>query len=156
AADVRAGIPRVFQSRRKAVYRGYDRPRRRQPAPGSHHDRAGAALSAGRKWVVRLCAAVTSGGSVNVYTGSEDMQPNSTRRSFVRGGGGGGTARAGSARPAVETLAISGGPKTVTIPASQQAEITKWPRYGDQEKKAILELLDNNRSYAEIPLLEKE
>jgi len=38
----------------------------------------------------------------------------------------------------------------------RQAAITKWPRYGEDEKKALAELLDNGRWYDEIPLLEDE
>ncbi|MBI3646249.1 MAG: DegT/DnrJ/EryC1/StrS family aminotransferase [Acidobacteriales bacterium] len=83
-----------------------------------------------------------------------------TRRSFVQTGAaavaGLGASRAAFPRPATETLALSGGPKTVTFPAARQAEISKWPRYGEEEKKALVELLENNRFYGEIPLLEKE
>ncbi len=58
--------------------------------------------------------------------------------------------------PAGETLALSGGPKTVTCPAAQHAALTKWPRYGDAEKKALCDLLDNNKFYQELPLFEEE
>src|SRR5262245_29181817 len=84
------------------------------------------------------------------------MPSKSTRRSFVKVGAAAITAGGAPARPAIETLAMSGGPQAVTIPAARQAEISKWPRYGAEEKKIIVELLDNNRSYGEIPLLEKE
>lgn len=84
------------------------------------------------------------------------MRAKSTRRSFVSAGAAALAAGGASARAAIETLAMSGGPKAVTMPADRQAEISKWPRYGEEEKRALLELLDNNRSYAEIPLLEKE
>jgi dTDP-4-amino-4,6-dideoxygalactose transaminase len=84
------------------------------------------------------------------------MPHESTRRSFVGAGAAALTSGVASARPAIETLAISGGPKAVTVPADRQAEISKWPHYGEEEKRVILELLDSNKSYGEIPLLEKE
>jgi len=84
------------------------------------------------------------------------MPAEPTRRSFVKAGAAAITTASASARPISGALAISGGPKTVTIPAARQAQISKWPRYGEEEKKAIVELLDNNQSYREIPLLEKE
>jgi perosamine synthetase len=84
------------------------------------------------------------------------MPADSTRRSFFKAGTVAMATGAASSRPASDALALSGGPKTVTVPAARQAEISKWPRYGPEEKKAILELLDNNQSYGEIPLLEKE
>lgn len=84
----------------------------------------------------------------------------SSRRRFVQAGAatmaGIGAMRAAPARPAPETLALDGGSKTVTVPAARQAEIYKWPRYGEEEKGAILELLENNKFYGEIPLLEQE
>ena len=49
-----------------------------------------------------------------------------------------------------------GGPKVVTFPADKIAAIVKWPRYGAEEKSVVMNLLDNNNSYAEIPALEKE
>ncbi|MFB3826497.1 MAG: DegT/DnrJ/EryC1/StrS family aminotransferase [Bryobacteraceae bacterium] len=75
----------------------------------------------------------------------------STRRLFV----GSGTAAA-LARGAQEALALEGGPKAVTLPAAEIAKITKWPRYGEEEKQAILDLLENGRWYGEIPAFEKE
>ncbi len=56
----------------------------------------------------------------------------------------------------LEPLALNGGPKAVQWPADKQAAVTKWPRYGAEEKQALSTLLDNNRFYAEIPLLERE
>ena len=55
-----------------------------------------------------------------------------------------------------ETLAVSGGPKAVTFPSGQFSALTKWPRYGEEEKQAISALLDNNKFYEELPLFEKE
>lgn len=84
------------------------------------------------------------------------MAAEPTRRCFVKAGAAAITTASAATRPVTGALAISGGPKTVTIPTARQAQISKWPRYGEEEKKAILELLDNNQSYREIPLLEKE
>jgi dTDP-4-amino-4,6-dideoxygalactose transaminase len=75
-----------------------------------------------------------------------------TRRRFVKAGG---AALAGLAG-ARQTLALAGGPKAVTFPADRIAAIVKWPRYGEEEKSVVMNLLDNNNSYAEIPALEKE
>lgn len=60
------------------------------------------------------------------------------------------------AQTKTQTLAIEGGAKAVTVPASRVAALTRWPRYGDAEKKHLLELLDNNRFYDELPQFEKE
>lgn len=83
-----------------------------------------------------------------------------TRRSFVQASGVAlaGLAAAGEvmAQGSKETLALSGGPKTVTVPASRVTALTRWPRYGDPEKKALHELIDNNQFYGELPLFEKE
>ncbi|MCL5745660.1 MAG: DegT/DnrJ/EryC1/StrS family aminotransferase, partial [Acidobacteria bacterium] len=77
-----------------------------------------------------------------------------TRRSFL----GTGAAAVESARVsrAAETLALNGGPKAVTVPAARLAELTRYPRFGDEEKKAMVELLGNGNFYQEIPLFEKE
>ena len=55
-----------------------------------------------------------------------------------------------------ESLALSGGAKSVTVPAKELAALTRWPRYGDAEKNAIGALMDNNAFYAELPAFEKE
>lgn len=57
-----------------------------------------------------------------------------------------------SAHGAVEKLALAGGPKAVTV---SDAGATRWPRYGTDEEKAILELL-HAPSYDPIKALEKE
>jgi dTDP-4-amino-4,6-dideoxygalactose transaminase len=56
----------------------------------------------------------------------------------------------------LEALALSGGKKAVTFPAARMAALTKWPRYGAEEKNTIAALLDANNWYGEIPALEKE
>jgi dTDP-4-amino-4,6-dideoxygalactose transaminase len=57
---------------------------------------------------------------------------------------------------ATESLALSGGPKTVTFPTAKQAALSRWPRYGDSEKKALHAMLDSGKFYEELPLFEKE
>ncbi len=55
-----------------------------------------------------------------------------------------------------ETLAVAGGTKSIDCPKDRFAALTKWPRYGDAEKKALGDLLDNNKFYEELPAFEKE
>ncbi|MCX6928319.1 MAG: DegT/DnrJ/EryC1/StrS family aminotransferase, partial [Verrucomicrobia bacterium] len=62
----------------------------------------------------------------------------------------------GFGAPKTETLAVAGGGKSVTYPGDQIAALMKWPRYGDAEKKALCDLLDNNKFYDELPAFEKE
>lgn len=86
---------------------------------------------------------------------SKSEQTAGTRRSFIQAGT---AVIAGSAyaRPTPETLALDGGSRAVSIPAARQAALSRWPRYGPEEKKAVLELLESNRFYQEIPVLESE
>ena len=74
-----------------------------------------------------------------------------TRRNFVAV-----TAAVASAAGGAVALAAEGGPPAVTVPASTHGAVTRWPRYGADEKKALIDLLDSNRFYQEIPLLEQE
>jgi dTDP-4-amino-4,6-dideoxygalactose transaminase len=69
-----------------------------------------------------------------------------TRRNFV----------AATAAMAAAALAADGGPPAVTMPAATHNALTRWPRYGADEKKALIELIDSNRFYQEIALLEQE
>ncbi len=84
--------------------------------------------------------------------------PGETRRSFVQTGGaalaamGAGTAAFGK----TETLALNGGAKSVSFPTAKESALTKWPRYGATEKKALHELIDNSKFYEELTLLENE
>ena len=78
-----------------------------------------------------------------------------TRRSFVKAGGAGLVGLSLAAR-AQETLAVAGGPKTVTVPASQISALSKWPRYGPAEKKVLHEMIDSGKFYEELPIFEKE
>lgn len=77
-----------------------------------------------------------------------------SRRSFVAATAAAGITAATSR--AAETLAVDGGSKAVRLPAERIAAITRWPRFGAQEKQALVDLLDNNRFYQEIPQLEEE
>lgn len=85
----------------------------------------------------------------------EPGSANRTRRAFVQSAVAG-VAAGGPTLNAAESLALSGGPCAVTVPPETVAGITKWPRYGADEKSALNALLDSNKWYAEIPLLEKE
>jgi perosamine synthetase len=77
-----------------------------------------------------------------------------TRRSFVTAGAG--AALGARAVRGAETLALDGGPKAVRISADRIAQVTRWPRYSQEEKRALVDMLDSNRFYQEIPLLEDE
>ena len=83
-----------------------------------------------------------------------------TRRRFLATGGTAMAALAAAPSPgaqtATETLAVAGGPKTVTFPAKEFAALTRWPRYGEAEKEALCAMLDSNRFYDQLPAFEKE
>jgi len=80
-----------------------------------------------------------------------------TRRSFVRTGAGA-AASIGAAATVMRqsALAAEGGAPAVTYPANRHAYLTRWPRYGEAEKKALSEMIDSGRFYQELPLVEKE
>lgn len=91
---------------------------------------------------------------------NEKNRPGDTRRRFVQTSG---AALAGlgltgkAASPAIhERLALDGGPKAVTVPANRQTALSRWPRYGPAEKKALHRLIDSNQFYEELPAFEKE
>jgi len=65
-------------------------------------------------------------------------------------------AAAAAAGGKVESLALHGGAEAVSFPADRHSTLTKWPRYRDTDKQAVLDLVESNRYYQEIPLLEKE
>src|SRR4030095_14381658 len=89
------------------------------------------------------------------YAGKERSME---RRSLLQGAAVGMIGlNAGKAAPRkVESLAIHSGPKAVTTSAEAHASATKWPRYGAAEKQYLSELLESNKFYEEIPLLESE
>jgi len=82
-----------------------------------------------------------------------------TRRAFLKSSGAvaAGLALAGpsSAGAVKETLALSGGPKAVTCPGPQHDEAYRWPLYGEEEEKDVLQLL-RNPSYGPVALFEKD
>ena len=75
-----------------------------------------------------------------------------TRRAFV----GKSAAVMGLAAPVRTPLALFGGPKAVTFPVAEQAALSRWPRYGDAEKKALHDMIDSDKFYEELPAFEKE
>ena len=83
-----------------------------------------------------------------------------SRRTFIKTGAvaaaGLTLADYGLAAAKTQTLAVAGGAKTVKVPAARFSALTKWPRYGDAEKKAVWDLLENNKYYGELPLFEKD
>ncbi len=83
-----------------------------------------------------------------------------TRRAFLKASAaaaaGLGAAGRAHARGSLETLAMDGGPKAVTFPSDRHSALTRWPRYGEEEKRALHELIDSNRFYEELPILERE
>jgi dTDP-4-amino-4,6-dideoxygalactose transaminase len=88
-------------------------------------------------------------------------KPSEGRRNFLQTGG---MALLGFAMPetlgakprAVESLAMSGGPKAVKFPQDKLEALTKWPRYGQAEKDALHRMVDNDKFYEELPLFEKD
>jgi len=88
-----------------------------------------------------------------------ERKPLSTRRAFLKSTGvlaaGLSLARPSVAGAAKETLAISGGAKAVTYPNNKHREAYRWPLYGEEEEKAVLQLV-RNPSYGPIALLEKD
>lgn len=95
-------------------------------------------------------------------------KPIHSRRSFLKSTGGlaAGLALSGSrqaqaqAAPGatVESLAINGGAKAVTFPGERLSAATKWPRFGEEEKQAVWDVLDLTCSqvYQDLPVLEEE
>jgi perosamine synthetase len=82
-----------------------------------------------------------------------------SRRDFVRSAvvaASAAAAKNAAAKPRrLESLAVDGGLKAITLPDDRHLTAIKWPRYGEEEKRRIIELLDNNRFYDEIPQLEQ-
>ncbi len=76
---------------------------------------------------------------------TNDGESRDGRRQFLKSAGGaaaglylaGTGSRAGAA---TETLALHGGPKAVTTPLEA---FTRWPRFGDEEEKDVVEYLRN-------------
>jgi dTDP-4-amino-4,6-dideoxygalactose transaminase len=79
----------------------------------------------------------------------------STRRNFVRHG-----ALLAGAAPFVfqprAALAALGGAPAVTVPKGTLSELTRWPRYGPEEKQALHALIDEGGFYNALPAFEKD
>ena len=80
------------------------------------------------------------------------------RRMFLKAGAAvvAAGAASASASAGTERLAVSGGPKSVGFPSRRVAALTRWPRYGAEEKKALHDMIDSGKFYEELPLFEKE
>ena len=78
-----------------------------------------------------------------------------SRREFVKKGAvlAGGAAAALQPR---EALAAYGGAPSVTFPAERLKELTRWPRYGAVEKKALHDLIEENTFYNALPAFEND
>jgi len=90
-----------------------------------------------------------------------DDKPSAGRRSFLQASG---MTLLGMAMPKTmaatprptESLAISGGSPVVTVPKERMESLNRWPRYGDEEKQVLHQLIENDKFYDELPLFEKE
>jgi perosamine synthetase len=95
---------------------------------------------------------------------SDEQNPEKTRNSrrrFLQTGGMAlaGLSAASAAAPSrapTESLAVAGGSKTITFPDDRHSALTRWPRYGPDEKQALHNLIDSGKFYDELPLFEKE
>lgn len=91
---------------------------------------------------------------------NKKQKSKTTRRRFVQAGAAAaGVSLTGQARAAKsETLAVSGGSRTVTFPKKEHYEASHWPRYGPDDKKLVLEILDLNSGacYRELARFEKD
>jgi perosamine synthetase len=85
-----------------------------------------------------------------------DNVKNQSRRTFLRTSSATLMGLSACAQENRNAPALSGGSKTVTFPEDKFKALTRWPHYGDAEKKALHDLLDSNKYYEELPLFEKE
>src|SRR5262245_29296179 len=90
-----------------------------------------------------------------------DPKSRGSRRAFLERSGAvaaglyaGNTARA-NVDAGKETLAIHGGPKAVTWPADTHRDASRWPRYGTEEERAVLDVL-KNPGYSQNAALERD
>ena len=96
---------------------------------------------------------------MSVKTGT--FSKGNSRREFLQSGGMAlaglsAAAAATTSGPPAESLAVSGGAKTVTFPDDRHGALIRWPRYGAEEKKALHDLIDSGKFYDELPLFEKD
>ncbi len=86
-------------------------------------------------------------------------QQKQTRRTFLKTSvtmAGLGVSGRIQAVPANVRLALDGGPQAVTFPEERHRALTKWPRYGAEEKQALLSVVESGDFYQQLPLLEDE
>jgi perosamine synthetase len=79
-----------------------------------------------------------------------------TRRSFLQTGAALAAAGSTSAGAGARALAADGGPKTVTFPARRLAALSRWPRFGTEEKEALHAMIDRGTFYDELPRFEAD
>lgn len=86
-------------------------------------------------------------------------QSKETRRTFVQAGAAcvAGLSLCGRALAGpTGTLALNGGTKSIDFPSARMRSLTAWPRYGQPEKDALINLINGGKFYEELPLFEKE
>jgi dTDP-4-amino-4,6-dideoxygalactose transaminase len=86
------------------------------------------------------------------------VRPQHTRRTFLKSTGAlaAGLAATTASRPvSAEQLAITGGPKAVTYPDDKHKDANRWPLYGEEEQKALLQFLAAP-NYSPLALFEKD
>ena len=90
---------------------------------------------------------------------ANDGESQSTRRTFLKATGTFATGLALAGRPAAgapkEALALFGGSKAVTYPDDKHTEAYRWPLYGAEEEKAVLDVL-RKPDYSPIDAFEKD
>src|SRR5947208_2013397 len=92
-----------------------------------------------------------------LMTPQKNEPPTGTRRTFLRTAGAltAGVAAAPGATAADATLALFGGAPAVSYPAPEHTRASRWPLFGPNDEKVILELL-RNPTYGPIGALEKD
>jgi perosamine synthetase len=90
--------------------------------------------------------------------GPKDTKSSSTRRRFLKSASvlaAGLVAPSRTAGAANESLALQGGQPAVTFPRRQHNDASRWPLYGTEDERAVLEVL-HNPGYGPIAALEKD
>ncbi len=89
----------------------------------------------------------------------KDSQARRSRRTFLKATGGLAASLSAvstsSARAEDQALALFGGPKSVTYPEERHRDASRWPRYGEADEQAVLEVL-HHPSYSAITALEQD
>src|SRR6266550_958769 len=86
---------------------------------------------------------------------TNDTSSRTTRRAAIQAAGALAAGLAAGPVRASETPALVGGKPAVGYPARKQAEASRWPIYGPEEEKAVLDLL-HNPGYGPIAALESD